>query len=322
MTDLRNFDLNLLLVLDGVLREGTLSKAAKALNVSQPTISSSLAKLREILQDELFVRSGNRMQPTPRALALKEPIQRVLAAVKGEILDTGKFDPATETRPYTITTSDVGETLLLPRMVARLAQAAPRVNLRSVVVGSRRLEEALEAGEVDLAVGYFPDLARPTTMQQTLFTHGFACLACTGHPLLKDGLTLEAFLQARHVVVAAEGRSQELFEDALAKRGLERRCVLRIPHFMGVPFVVANTELIVTLPRAVGTLFSGLVGLQVLDPPIDVPEFAVRQYWHRRFHHDARVIWLRTMISTLYQNKWAGVLPVWNTSSSQRLPSQ
>src|SRR3981189_683240 len=100
VTNFRNFDLNLLLVLDGVLREGTLSNAAKALNVSQPTISSSLAKLREILQDELFVRSGNGMQPTPRALALKEPIQRVLAAVKGEILDTVRFDPATEIRPY------------------------------------------------------------------------------------------------------------------------------------------------------------------------------------------------------------------------------
>ena len=115
--------------------EGTLSNAAKALNVSQPTISSSLAKLREILQDELFVRSGNGMQPTPRALALKEPVQRLLAAVKGEILDTGGFDLATEIRPYTITTSDIGETLLLPRVVARLAQDAPKVNLRSTVIG-------------------------------------------------------------------------------------------------------------------------------------------------------------------------------------------
>jgi DNA-binding transcriptional LysR family regulator len=134
VTDFRNFDLNLLRVLDGVLREGTLSNAAKALNVSQPTISSSLTKLREILQDELFVRPGNGMQPTPRALALKEPIQRVLAAVKGEILDTARFDPATEIRPYTITTSDIGEALFLPRVVARLAQDAPGVNLRSAVV--------------------------------------------------------------------------------------------------------------------------------------------------------------------------------------------
>src|SRR6201994_1271537 len=139
VTNFRNFDLNLLLVLDGVLREGTLSNAAKSLNVSQPTISSSLAKLREILQDELFVRSGNGMQPTPRALALKEPVQRGLAAGKGEILDTGSFDPAPEIRPYTITTSDVGEALLLPRVVAKLSQDAPKVNLRSMVVGPRHL---------------------------------------------------------------------------------------------------------------------------------------------------------------------------------------
>lgn len=322
MTNLRNFDLNLLLVLDGVLREGTLSNAAKTLNVSQPTISSSLAKLREIFQDELFVRSGNGMQPTPRALALKEPVQRVLAAVKGEILDTGKFDPATEIRPYTIATPDIGETLFLPRLVARLAQAAPRVDLRSTVVRPRHLEDALEVGEVDLAVGYFPDLARPTTMQQTLFSHGFVCLARTGHPLIKNGLTLEGFLEAHHVVVGSEGSSQELFEDALAKRGLERRCALRIPHFMSVPFVVASTDLIVTVPRAVAAFFSGLVNLQVLDPPIDVPEFAVKQYWHRRFHYDARVKWLRNMMSEFYQNNWVAGLTSQNASNAPAPPTQ
>jgi DNA-binding transcriptional LysR family regulator len=315
VTNFRNFDLNLLLVLDGVLREGTLSNAAKALNVSQPTISSSLAKLREILQDELFVRSGKGMQPTPRALALKEPIQRVLAAVKGEILDTGRFDPTTEIRPYTIATSDIGETLLLPRLVAKLAQDAPKVNLRCTVVGPRHLEETLEAGEVDLAIGYFPDLARPTTMQQTLFTHGFACLARAGHPLIKNGLTLGAFLEAHHIFVTLEGSSQELFEDALARRGLERRCVLRIPHVMSVPFVVARTDLIATVPRAVAAFFSGLVNLQVLDPPIDVPEFAVKQYWHRRFHHDARVIWLRMMIFDFHQNNWVAELTSQNINN-------
>jgi DNA-binding transcriptional LysR family regulator len=183
-----------------------------------------------------------------------------------------------------------------------------------VVVRPRHLEEELEAGEVDLAVGYFPDLARPTTMQQRLFTHNFACLARTDHPLLKNGLTLEAFLEAYHVVVESEGRSQELFEDALAKRGLERRCVLRIPHFMSVPFVVASTDLIVTVPRAVAALFSGLANLQVLDPPIDVPEFAVRQYWHRRFHHDPRVKWLRTIMSEFYQNNWVAELTSQNTN--------
>jgi DNA-binding transcriptional LysR family regulator len=187
-----------------------------------------------------------------------------------------------------------------------------------MVVGPRRLEDALEAGEVDLAIGYLPDLARPTNMQQTLFTHGFACLARTGHPLIKNGLTLEAFLDAHHIVVAPEGRSQQLFEDALAKRGLGRRCALRIPHFMSVPFVVASTDLIVTVPRAVAVFFSGLVNLQVFDPPIDVPEFAVKQYWHRRFHHDARVIWLRTMI---YHNNWAE-LTSQNINNAAAPPSQ
>jgi DNA-binding transcriptional LysR family regulator len=131
-----------------------------------------------------------------------------------------------------------------------------------------------------------------------------------------------AGFSAHHIVAASEGSSQELFEDALAKRGLERRCVLRIPHFMSVPFVVASTDLIVTVPRAVAAFFSGLVNLQVLDPPIDVPEFAVKQYWHRRFHHDARVIWLRTMISELYQNNWVAELTSQNINNAPAPPSQ
>jgi DNA-binding transcriptional LysR family regulator len=159
-------------------------------------------------------------------------------------------------------------------------------------------------------------------MQQTLFTHGFACLARAGHPLIKNGLTLEAFLEAHHVVVTLEGSSQELFEDALAKRGLERRCVLCIPHVMSVPFVVARTDLIATVPRAVAAFFSGLVNLQVLDPPIDVPKFAVKQYWHRRFHHDARVTWLRTMISEFYQNGWMTELTSQNATNAPTPPAQ
>jgi DNA-binding transcriptional LysR family regulator len=302
MTNFRNFDLNLLLVLDSLLREGTLSNVAKALHLSQPTISSSLAKLREIFQDELFVRSGNGMQPTPRALELRDPIRRVLESISVEVLGTGPFNPATETRPYTIATSDIGETMILPRVVARLERDAPHVNLRSKVVAPRDLGEALETGDIDLAVGYFPDLNRPSTMQQLLYTHGFACLARTGHPLIGDELTLDAFLKARHVVVNSDGRSQELFENALLERGLERRCVLRIPHFMSVPFVVAKTDLIVTVPRAVAMFFSGLTDLQVFDPPFEVEPFTVRQYWHRRFHNDPRIIWLRSMMAEFYQH--------------------
>jgi DNA-binding transcriptional LysR family regulator len=302
MKDFQNFDLNLLKVLDSLLREGSLSNAAKVLHVSQPTISASLGKLREVFHDELFVRTGTGMQPTPRALDLKEPIRRVLESVRGDVLGTGQFDPARETRSFTITTPDIGETLLLPRLIAALMREAPQVNVRSVVVGPQHIEDALEAGDIDLAVGYFPDLKRASTMQQVLFTHGFACLVRSDHPLIGDKLTTENFLAAHHVIVSSEGRSQELFEEELLKRGLERRCVLQIPHFMSVPFVVASTDLIVTVPRAVAVFFSGLANLQVLDPPFDAPDFPVKQFWHRRFQSDARNVWLRSMMASLYQS--------------------
>jgi DNA-binding transcriptional LysR family regulator len=187
-------------------------------------------------------------------------------------------------------------------LIAALAREAPNVNVRSVVVGPQHVEDALEAGSIDLAVGYFPDLKRPSTMQQVLFTHGFACLVRIGHPLIGDKLTMENFLAAHHVVVSSEGRNQELFEDELLKRGLERRCVLRIPHFMSVPFVVASTDLIVTVPRVVAVFFSGLTNLQILDPPFDPPNFTVKQFWHRRFQNDPRNVWLRGMMASFYQS--------------------
>jgi DNA-binding transcriptional LysR family regulator len=302
MTNFQNFDLNLLTVLDCLLRERSLSHAAKVLHVSQPTISASLSKLREIFRDELFVRTGTGMQPTPRALELKGPIRRVLESIRSDVLGATQFDPAQETRSYTITTSDLAETVMMPRLIADLSHEAPHVNVRSVVIGPQHVEEALESGDIDLAVGYFPDLTRPSTMQQLLFMHGFACLVRIGHPQIGKSLTMENFMAAHHIVVNSEGRSQELFEDVLLKRGLERRCAFRTTHFLSVPFVVANTDLIVTMPRAAAVFFSRIANLRVLDPPFDAPEFAVRQFWHRRFQNDARIVWLRNMMASIYQN--------------------
>jgi DNA-binding transcriptional LysR family regulator len=304
MRKLQQFDLNLLTVLDTLLRDGTISQAAKTLGSSQPTVSASLNKLRDIFQDELLVRTSSRMVPTPRALELQEPIRRILCSVQTDVLRAATFDPATERRPYTVTTSDIGETFLLPRLVAIFAKHAPYIDLKSVVIKPQHVEEALESGEIDLAVGYFPDLLRPSTMQQLLFTHGFSCLARVGHPLIGETLTLEAFLAAHHVVVSSEGRSHEIFEEALAKRGLERRCALRIPHFMSVPFVVASSDLIVTVPRVVAVYFSRTSNIRVLEPPIKVPDFGVRQFWHRRFQNDPRIIWLRNVMADFYKGNW------------------
>jgi DNA-binding transcriptional LysR family regulator len=304
MSQRQRFDLNLLSVLDCLLREGSISRAARHLGVSQPTVSVGLNQLRKAFHDELFVRTGGGMVPTPRALELRDPVRRILVEIQTGVLCAGTFDPLTETRPYIVTMSDIGETFLLPRLVQTLAERAPHVNLQSVVIKPQQVEEALENGDVDLAVGYFPDLLRSSTMQQLLFTHGFACLARVGHPLVGETLTLETFLAADHVVVRAEGRSQEIFEDALAEKGLKRRCSLGIPHFMSVPFVVASSDLVATVPKAVAVSFSTLANIRVLDPPIQVPDFGVKQFWHRRFHHDPRIVWLRNILSDTYNGNW------------------
>jgi DNA-binding transcriptional LysR family regulator len=172
--------------------------------------------------------------------------------------------------------------------------------VRSVNLRPRALAEALQDGEVDLAVGYFPDVKGTGYFQQRLSTSGFTCLVRADHPKVGSTLSRADFLTLGHAVVQAEGRSQEVFEEYLKKLGLQRRVVLHVPHFMSVPLVIAQSDLVVTVPMVVGIAFAKLSTLKLVKPPFALPRFALKQHWHRRFHKDARNMWLRGMMMTLF----------------------
>lgn len=155
-------------------------------------------------------------------------------------------------------------------------------------------------GSVDLALGYFPDLAGNAFYQQKLFEHRFTCLVRRGHPAIKDTLSMEQFLAADHVVVAQEGRSQEIFEKRMAEMKLGRRVLLQSPHFMSTPLLVAHSDLIATVPRAVGRAYCRMAPLRLLAPPMKIPAIPLRQFWHRRVQGDPSVTWLRECIAKLF----------------------
>jgi len=176
---------------------------------------------------------------------------------------------------------------------------APSVDVRSVSMPPRELVLALQRGEVDLAIGYFPDIDGVDFLQQRLFRHGFVCLVRAGHPSVRGTLTNKQFRDLPHAVVQTEGRSQEIVEQYLKQQGIHRRKLLRSPHFLSIPMVIASTDLVVTVPQPIGEVFRRIVELQVLQPPYPIPSFDVKQYWHRCQHADPGNRWLRNMVADL-----------------------
>jgi DNA-binding transcriptional LysR family regulator len=298
-------DLNLLYVLVALDERRSVSGAARRLHRSQPGMSVALGKLRDFFGDPLFVRSGNGMQPTPRAVTLIESARAVLARVGADIVAEPPFDPGKSTKPVTLVLSDVGEIVLLPALLKRLRELMPNALVRSVTLPATEVALQLESGDVDLAIGYFPDLRN--FYQQVLYSDTFASLIRTGHPMRADKLSTKEYLQLEHAVVRAESRTEEVIESYLARKKIRRHVVLSTPHFASVPIVVAQSDLIVTIPEPLARYFASIAaGVRLVQLPFDPPRIAIKQFWHRKFHHDARNRWLRGVACELFQEQSPG----------------
>jgi DNA-binding transcriptional LysR family regulator len=299
-------DLNLLRVLVAIDDKRSVSAAAIQLQRSQPSVSSALGKLRSFFADPLFVRSGNTMQPTPRAVEIMDPVRGVLSRIGMEIVAAPTFEPASSHRPIVLALSDVGEVVFLPAILQHLRQVAPEATLRSVSLPAEEVAGGLEAGTIDLALGYFPNLKRHNFFQQTLFSDSFTCLIRADHPVRSPRLSQKQFMQLDHAVVRAESRTEEVIERFLARRRIRRRVRLTTPHFASVPPIVEQSDLVVTVPVPLARYFSTVSArIRVVRPPFDPPRIDLKQIWHRKFHHDARNRWLRSLMCALFQKQSA-----------------
>ena len=299
-------DLNLLRVLVAIDDKRSVSAAAIQLQRSQPSVSSALGKLRSFFADPLFVRSGNTMQPTPRAIEIMDPVRGVLSRIGMEIVAAPTFEPASSHRPIVLALSDVGEVVFLPAILQQLRQVAPEATLRSVSLPADEVAGGLEAGTIDLALGYFPNLKRHNFFQQTLFSDSFTCLIRADHPVRSPRLSQKQFMQLDHAVVRAESRTEEVIERFLARRRIRRRVRLTTPHFASVPPIVEQSDLVVTVPVPLARYFSTVSArIRVVRPPFDPPRIDLKQIWHRKFHHDARNRWLRNLMCGLFQKQSA-----------------
>ena len=299
-------DLNLLPIAIALYDELSVSRAARRLGMSQPAVSKALRRLRETFDDPLFVRSPGGIVPTPRVHGIVRASRAHLHELQEELIKGEAFDPTASTRPITLAVSDVAEMAFFPSILAYFRLHAPKCPVGTLTVPDPQLAEGLESGDIDVAAGYFPALARRNFRQRRLSRHGFACLMRSGHPLWRPRLTVSSFLAADHVVVRREGgRSQEVLERFVERRKMRRKVSVYASHVLSVPFMVMDSPLVATLPHAVVTRFAALTPrLAAALPPFDI-QYDLKLHWHRRFDNEPRSIWLRDQLACIFkEHSW------------------
>ncbi|MDB5884593.1 MAG: transcriptional regulator, LysR family [Polaromonas sp.] len=291
-------DLKLLRLLDQLHTSRSVTRAAEALGQSQPTVSIWLARLRRQLGDPLFVRTADGMLPTPRADALIGTVREVLAGLQQLSQTQAAFDPATAQRRFRICMTDASHITLLPRLLSHVRALAPGVALEAAQIDGN-LAAALQAGEADLAVGFLPWLDAGF-YQQKLYGQDWVCLVNGRHPRIDSARwSLDAYQAEAHIGISS-GTGYQLLDSAVAAQRVSRQVRLELPGFLGLSAILQTTDLIATLPRHIGETLARAAGLQVLACPLAIPGFAVKQYWHARYHHDSANRWLRSLFADLF----------------------
>ena len=291
---LHSLDLNLLLALDVLLAERSVSEAAARVGVSQPAMSQTLARLRRMFDDPLLVRSGNRMEPTALADRLREPLHVLLGQLDTLVNDQGQFDPGTSQRTLRMAALDHFSALCLPRIMSDIETDAPGVRVEVSRLSYRSVEAELDQGTIDVAVGVFRRTS-PSLRQTLLHREHFRCVMRTEHPALADW-TLVSYLASHHALLATAGREEGAVDALLARRGLFRTVRLRVPHFLAAGHLAESTDLIVTAPGRLAEDLARRHDLTAVDPPFDIPGYELTMQWHRRHDGDVAHEWLRGRI--------------------------
>ena len=308
MTQLADLDLNLLRVFAQLHEQRRVARVAESLGLSQPAVSNALARLRKVLGDPLFVATPAGMVPTPLAEELAGPVVQALTTLQQALSRPQGFEPAVSRRIFTVGMTDIGEIYFLPALMGTLAERAPHLALSTVRNTSVNLKEAMEAGQVDLALGLLPQLSSGFH-RRTLFAQRYVCLMRAGHPLARgEAFALEQFGAADHLCVVTPGTGHGRVDELLARSGVRRRVRLTVPHFVAIGHILASTDLIATVPERLAQRLAGVHGLEAVPHPADLPEASIAVYWHAKANTDAGNRWLRQLMGELFVDKATAVV--------------
>jgi len=302
--DLKDIDLNLLVVFNQLLIERSVSRVANNLGLSQPAASNALARLRKLTGDTLFLRTTKGMEPTPFAQQLAEPIAYALGLIHGAVNQRASFDPATAKRAFTVGMTDIGEIYFLPKLMEEMARDAPDVTMSTVRNSSVNLRDEMEAGHIDLAIGLLPQL-KAGFFQRRLFRQRYVCMFREGHGLDRRRLSLSEFSSAQHVVVVSEGTGHGKADELLERGGVARHVVLTVPHFVAVGHILQHSDMVATVPERLAQALVGPFGLAYVKHPAPLPEIAINMFWHAKYHKDPANEWLRSTVFRLHADQSA-----------------
>ncbi|AJP57566.1 LysR family transcriptional regulator [Pandoraea vervacti] len=291
-------DLNFLYVVDALMTERSVSRAAQRLGLTQPAVSHALGRLRTRFGDDLFVRAGAVMAPTPTGERVAEGVARALLLIRQDVLGAQAFEPTQTRRTFSVCLSDMGMIVLLPRLLAALAEQAPMATLRPIQVPASELGTTLQDGEADLAIGYL-DRMGEHLHQQRLFTRSLVGIRRRVPRRRAGGAPMDAetFMKTRHVVAATLAMTNELLAGELRKRGTRLNVGVEVPYLLAVPGLVANSDFVAVIPNELADLFGKLANVDVFALPISLPDLTVRQFWHPRFHNDPGHRWFRKLVA-------------------------
>jgi DNA-binding transcriptional LysR family regulator len=294
-------DLNLLVAFDALMTERHVTRAGQKIGLSQPAMSAALNRLRALTHDRLFERRGDSMHPTPRALALVDPLRQALLQIQAA-LNPEPFDPIGATHTFRIALNDLGVALFLPPISERLAAWSSTINFIFLPAEDRRALDLVEAGEADIAVG--PSWNRDQDHFETcvLYQAPFACAMRADHPIAQNPLTLEAFAEIPQIMISQPGDPSRHIDRVLSEHGLRRRIAFTVPHYLTVPILLAKTDLLSVIPGKLIQRFGKTHNIRAVRTPFEDLAVPVMMFWSRAAHKDPANVWLRSLIVSIVKD--------------------
>ena len=302
----KDFDLNLLPIAVAVYEERSVTIAARKLGITQPAVSEALGKLRRMVGDELFIRAGYGMVPTPKSHALIAIARDCLLRLKQELVSGKGFDPATSKATFTLALTEIQELVFFPKIVKTLQVLAPHVHSRSVNPAASEVLRGLESGEIDLAIGRFPELEKHRFYKQRLIVYDPVCLMRANHPFGNRTLSLKQYLDLPHVDVNPGVRTGAVWKGFFRHEKMRRRIVVTLNRYACLPSILQESDLIATVSRPAGNYFSQqFKNLRIANAPFRKTLISIHQHWHARYQHDPKSRWIRKVVADLYAKEGA-----------------
>lgn len=298
---LRDFDLNLLLAFDALMKETSVSKAAECMFITQSAMRHALNRLRDLLDDPILVRTSEGMKPTPRAKSMKLQVREVLREIQHIVGEPKHFHPSTSKHQFIIEVADYVEYMLLPPLKGKIYHDAPGVDILIEKPKPSFPEKTMEEGKTDLLLGFNRDIDAPSRfIKEMLFEDKRVCLLRKDHPLVKKKkLTLEQFLKLDHLRISPTGNKSGIIDQVLLSQGKERRVSLVVPHFLYAPHILSTTDMVLSPPLRIAKQLISFSPLKIVSLPLDVPSYQVSMAWSPIREKDPAHIWLRTQIRAI-----------------------